>query len=384
MLTYAEHVSRLLRDHYCYTMPYIVALYVPRIQRSYMFCVHPYGSVTKLTGFFLIHDPCYIKQCLRIVQPLVFRKKFLRVRWGRENMERKRSILALIGLILFLKSSNVESGNGNGNNEHLFSHHRQKRLFWITNDGRIALPPGTIMTITPTLALPFVRYPPYGFLSNMTVSLPFTIDFDKLGLTDNENPYGVLPSAFDATAREQGPNAAEFIATFVKRAISKREAIADLPKNALYGGERALLYGTAEDMLANFGLNGKACLLRAICEVQGHPLSNFGLIGEMLKLFFTASKSPFSNLLKEYVEAENRGKFHGECWPYFKDCPKSLFRASENKYTKEAFHENDASAETDGIEQKRYRYFPSIQSIDRTRRDTQFSQNFKRTIHPSM
>lgn len=89
-------------------------------------------------------------------------------------MEKKRSILALIGLILFLKSSNVESANGNGKNEHLFSHHRQKRLFWITNDGRIALPPGTIMTITPTLALPFVRYPPYGFLSNMTVSLPFT------------------------------------------------------------------------------------------------------------------------------------------------------------------------------------------------------------------
>ncbi|KOC63346.1 hypothetical protein WH47_04795 [Habropoda laboriosa] len=245
---------------------------------------------------------------------------------------RRRSMVALLGLILFLKSSDAE--NNNGNDGHTFSHHRQKRLFWITNDGRIALPPGTIMTITPTLALPFVRYPPYGFLSNMTISLPFTIDFDKLGLTDNENPYGALPSAFDATAREQGSsNTAEFIATFVKRGLSKREAIADLPKDVLYGGERALLYGTAEDMLANFGLNGKACLLRAICEVQGHPLSNFGLIGEMLKLFFTASKSPFANLLEEYVEAENRGKFHGECWPYYKDCPKSLFRPSENKYT---------------------------------------------------
>lgn len=50
-------------------------------------------------------------------------------------------------------------------------------------------------------------------------------------------------------------------------------------------------------------------------------------------IIYSASKSPFSNLLKEYVEAENRGKFHGECWPYFKDCPKSLFRLSENKYT---------------------------------------------------
>lgn len=135
--------------------------------------------------------------------------------------------------------------------------------------------------------LPFLFSALFSFHSYFLFVIIFTVDFDKLGLTDNENPYGALPSAFDTTARDQGSNVAEFIATFVKRGISKREALADLPKNALYGGERALLYGTAEDMLANFGLNGKACLLRAICEVQGHPLSNFGLIGEMLKLFFT-------------------------------------------------------------------------------------------------
>lgn len=96
-------------------------------------------------------------------------------------MGRRKSVVALLALILLLKPSEAESNdsgsggsNGDGSEEHLFSHHRQKRLFWITNDGRIALPPGTIMTITPTLALPFVRYPLYGFLSNMTISLPFT------------------------------------------------------------------------------------------------------------------------------------------------------------------------------------------------------------------
>ncbi|XP_043463111.1 uncharacterized protein LOC122499095 [Leptopilina heterotoma] len=216
-------------------------------------------------------------------------------------------------------------------------HHRQKRLLWITNDGRIALPPGTIMTITPTLALPFVRYPPSGFLSNMTISLPFTIDFDKLGLTDNENPYGALPTVFDRAmkSRQAGRMMADFIATFIKRRFHKREAL-QVPKNAFHGGERALLYGTAEDMLSTLGLDGKACLLRAICEVQGHPFDNFGLVGEMLKLFFTASKSPFASILHEYVEAENRGKIDGECWPYFKDCPKSLFLPAENKYTENA------------------------------------------------
>ena len=116
----------------------------------------------------------------------------------------------------------------------------------------------------------------------------FPVDFDKLGLTDNENPYGALPPSFDRKlkSRQAGMMMADFIAAFIKRRLHKRD-ITDVPKNAFHGGERALLYVTAEDMLSTLGMNGKACLLRAICEVQGHHLNNFGLIGEMLKLFFT-------------------------------------------------------------------------------------------------
>lgn len=57
-------------------------------------------------------------------------------------------------------------------------HSRQKRLIWVTDDGRLALPPGTSLTIAPTLALPFVRYPPDGFFSNISVSLPITCEFN--------------------------------------------------------------------------------------------------------------------------------------------------------------------------------------------------------------
>ncbi|KAL6444025.1 hypothetical protein ACFW04_001756 [Cataglyphis niger] len=257
-------------------------------------------------------------------------------------MTRRGLLLLLLSVALLKKSSGAEK-NAENEASSQRPHHRQKRVLWFTNDGRIALPPGTIMTITPTLALPFVRHPPYGFLSNITISLPFTIDFDKLGLTDNENPYGALPPNFDRKlkSRQAGMMMADFIAAFIKRRLHKRD-MAEVPKNAFHGGERALLYGTAEDMLSTLGMNGKACVLRAICEVQGHHLNNFGLIGEMLKLFFTASRSPFASLLKEYVEAENRGKFHGECWPYFKDCPKSLFLpSSNNKYQKDSMHDEE-------------------------------------------
>ncbi|XP_053684730.1 uncharacterized protein LOC128734514 [Sabethes cyaneus] len=240
-------------------------------------------------------------------------------------------------------------------------HSRKKRLIWVTDDGRLALPPGTTLTIAPTIALPFVRYPPTGFLSNISVSLPITIDFDKLGLTDNQNPLGVLPPLF---ARSMGRAAGSFLADYVSDYMRNRRRKRSVPsfggsdkfkitanvidedgddndgerlppelpeehKHAFHGGERALLYTVVEDFIANFGLDGKACMLRAICEVHSKPVENFGLVGEFLKLFFTASLSPYSEHLSEYVSAENIGKGKtgpGECFPYYKDCPRSLFR----------------------------------------------------------
>uniref|UniRef100_A0A182NK90 Uncharacterized protein n=1 Tax=Anopheles dirus TaxID=7168 RepID=A0A182NK90_9DIPT len=239
-------------------------------------------------------------------------------------------------------------------------HSRKKRLIWVTDDGRLALPPGTSLTIAPTIALPFVRYPPTGFLSNISISLPITIDFDKLGLTDNQNPLGVLPPLF---ARSMGQAAGSVLADYVsdymrlqrrKRSIpsasndhfkittnrldenEEEKAMPQLPaehKHAFHGGERALLYVVVEDFIANFGLDGRACMLRAICEVHSKSIEKFGLIGEMLKLFFTASLSPYSEHLEEYVTAEKVGRGQdgpGECFPYYKDCPRSLFRSSNN------------------------------------------------------
>lgn len=57
------------------------------------------------------------------------------------------------------------------------SHSRQKRMIWITDDGRLALPPGTTLVIAPTLGMPLVRYPPEGFHSNWSISLPLTSNF---------------------------------------------------------------------------------------------------------------------------------------------------------------------------------------------------------------
>ncbi|XP_055382666.1 uncharacterized protein LOC129612884 [Condylostylus longicornis] len=240
-------------------------------------------------------------------------------------------------------------------------HSRKKRLIWITDDGRLALPPGTSLSLSPSISLPFVRHPPEGFLSNLSINFPVTIDFDKLGLTDNQNPLGDLPPILARSfGKAAGSMLSSYVADFVnfrrsKRDLSNYEANGmksefdsknqnrkepSLPNNykhAFHGGERVLIYGAIEDLLENFGVNGKACLLRTICEVHSKSLNNFGLIGEITKLFLTASLSPFSDHIGEYVEAEEIGKGNikpGECFPYYKNCPKSIFKTYKNNYGK--------------------------------------------------
>ncbi|XP_060858271.1 uncharacterized protein LOC132935678 [Metopolophium dirhodum] len=247
-------------------------------------------------------------------------------------------------LLLWLWFENCVTGADDKNDmreEKDKPHSRQKRLLWITSDGRLALPPGTKLTITPSLSMPFVRYPPEGFMSNMSISLPFTIDFNTLGLTDNQNPFGAFPQILARSmGRQTGSALVDYVSQLMRGRRSTR-SVPTLPKpihSYFQGGERALMFTVVEDLLTNFGMNGKACLLRAICEVHGHKsIHTFGFLGEFIQLFFTASKSTYADLMNDYVTAETIGKQSKECYPYFKECPKSLFTNNHN------YSENDLS-----------------------------------------
>nr|CAD7449816.1 unnamed protein product [Timema bartmani] len=114
-------------------------------------------------------------------------------------------------------------------------------------------------------------------------------------------------------------------------------------------------------------MDGKSCLLRAICEVHGQPLHHYGFLGEILKLFFTASKSPFAEILEEYVAAERTGQGDGECWPYYKDCPKSLFLANNNKYSEDAVHMDEEQENENEIDSR-----TSKVMLDSSELNTQF------------
>ena len=62
----------------------------------------------------------------------------------------------------------AEGGGGSS------THSRDKRFIWMTEEKRLVLPPGTQLVLTPTLAMPLIRYPPHGMDANITISTPFT------------------------------------------------------------------------------------------------------------------------------------------------------------------------------------------------------------------
>ncbi|XP_066945033.1 uncharacterized protein [Macrobrachium rosenbergii] len=206
-------------------------------------------------------------------------------------------------LVLLLMADALVSAMSNCTSDANTPHSRKKRLIFITSERRLTLPPETLLVLTPTLSIPVARNLPTGYHASMTISIPFKIAFDDLGLTSEENPWGLWPAFF-----------------------RRRRDTTSLPGINWAGGDREMLYQVVEDALHNMGLDGKACLLRAICEVFQLPLINHGFFGEVLELFLSASRAPHANKrLEEYSRAERIGRSSGECFEYHEACQWSLF-----------------------------------------------------------
>jgi hypothetical protein len=143
-----------------------------------------------------------------------------------------------------------------------------------------------------------------------------------MGLTDNANPIGLLP----------------YIQPFLDLIASGRRKRSipepQVEPHTIHGGERAFLYQYVEDYLFTFGMDGKGCLLRAICEMHESPLLGYGLVGELLEVFLTPSRSSYQKKMSEYIGAELAGRTEGDCFKFEKECSRSLFKL--NKYSKEA------------------------------------------------
>ncbi|KAF2361221.1 Protein of unknown function DM4/12 [Trinorchestia longiramus] len=94
--------------------------------------------------------------------------------------------------------------------------------------------------------------------------------------------------------------------------------------------DRLGIYSLLEESIERLGVSGRACLLRAVCEVAETPLREDGLLGEVLNIVLSASAGLHSPEMEEYTKAEYRGLHYGNCWSAYPDCPVSIFRVLDS------------------------------------------------------
>ncbi|XP_047996053.1 uncharacterized protein LOC125233925 isoform X2 [Leguminivora glycinivorella] len=94
--------------------------------------------------------------------------------------------------------------------------------------------------------------------------------------------------------------------------------------------ERVLFYRSVAEVMDSKGLNGRECVLRAICEAAQFPVEEEGFVGELLHVLLTPDygKSPFEEIdeeLKEtmapYVDAAVAGRQMFSCAYIYSGCP---------------------------------------------------------------
>ncbi|XP_064101714.1 uncharacterized protein LOC135212198 [Macrobrachium nipponense] len=89
--------------------------------------------------------------------------------------------------------------------------------------------------------------------------------------------------------------------------------------------DRLDMYGVVEGLLSKFGFDGKACVLRAICEKAQLSLVKAGMLGEFIETILSASSSTYSDQMYEYQLAEYYGSAHADCRSAYPSCLMSLF-----------------------------------------------------------
>ncbi|XP_068213825.1 uncharacterized protein [Palaemon carinicauda] len=98
--------------------------------------------------------------------------------------------------------------------------------------------------------------------------------------------------------------------------------------NRRFADDQLFVYHWLESKLTReYGVDGRSCLLRFICEVQSFPIRDWTVIGEMISTVFTPREGTGGPML-EYFEASEIGRISSSssCSEQFSNsCPLSIF-----------------------------------------------------------
>jgi len=142
--------------------------------------------------------------------------------------------------------------------------------------------------------------------SQFPLQFYFSVYFDKLGMTSADHiwplrmppfyPFGDLMVRKEDKKEDKDKEdkisedvreAAAAINNLRNRNRRERSIMSLPPPENMHGGERAIMFPRIENLLGTVGMEGRGCLLRAICEVHEYPLERgYGFFGEIVTLFF--------------------------------------------------------------------------------------------------
>ncbi|KAK4298913.1 hypothetical protein Pmani_028771 [Petrolisthes manimaculis] len=95
--------------------------------------------------------------------------------------------------------------------------------------------------------------------------------------------------------------------------------------------DQSAIYHLLEERITNtYGLDGKKCIYRFICELTKNPIKDYTLMGELITTVFSPRKdndNNNNNILKEYLEAQLAGEVDNpeSCHiAYGNECPVTL------------------------------------------------------------
>lgn len=95
--------------------------------------------------------------------------------------------------------------------------------------------------------------------------------------------------------------------------------------------DKVTLYRTFENLLTLLGVDGRACLLQAICEISAKPLLYDGVVGELLNLLLVPSHTNgHHHLLEEFLLAEQPEAGKTSCSSRYPSCRLSIFEHSSS------------------------------------------------------
>ncbi|XP_055605716.1 uncharacterized protein LOC129753895 [Uranotaenia lowii] len=183
---------------------------------------------------------------------------------------------------------------------------RQKRTLLITEDSATG--------ILAAIAVPLEKEKPHGV--------------DIFASYNFEANYGMTTEATDWTdpwKRFRVDETQNGLAGNTEGGGEGRKIRNAIGSNRTAGMTRRKIYHVIEEHMRVSGLDGKKCLLRAICETaasDGFHWSN-GVLGDLVHILLTPSYSMDENLPKEFYKAEMLGS-RNKCVKYIKKCPQNV------------------------------------------------------------